>query len=417
MTKYPSNYNDPATLSFDTVIERQAVQDTVADTGLSSITQTTEPIGDMFKAIGMLEVEIDNLKRILLNSALPVVAATTAVLPGTVAYNNGTAGVGATITVADSALGTIDGVSIAVGDRILVKNQVIQYHNGIYVATTLGGGNYVLTRATDADAASEIKAGTTVIVRGGTLNGKRVFICTAQAVTVVGATKLTFAEFTSQSQLPIGDETYILPARVATTAALPSTAAIIYSNGTAGVGATLTRGENGALGNIDGVSLAVGDRILVKNQSAGAQNGLYVVTDLGSGGTPYILTRTTDADQAAEYATGLSVLVNEGTVSANLWYQNTNTAAVTMGTTAITWALYTSTSGSRPFPNNTVFPTNERTYFVNLYGNKLKQIQNEARDLALKVKKMQVYFTGYTNTAGDQSPADNIYPSSKNRGW
>jgi len=417
MTKYPSNYNDPATLSFDTVIERQTVQDTVADTGLSSITQTTEPIGDMFKAIGMLEVEIDNLKRILLNSALPVAAATTAVLPGTVAYNNGTAGVGATITVADSALGTIDGVSIAVGDRILVKNQVIQYHNGIYVATTLGGGNYVLTRATDADAPSELKAGTTVIVRGGTVNGKRVFICTAQAVTIVGYTKLTFAEFTSQSQLPIGDETYILPARVATTAALPSTAAIIYSNGTAGVGATLTRGENGALGNIDGVALAVGDRILVKNQSAGAQNGLYAVTDLGSGGAPYVLTRTTDADQAAEYAAGLSVRIYEGTANANKWYQNTNTAAVTMGTTAITWSEYTSTNGSRPFPNNTVFPTNERTYFVNLYGNKLKQIQNESRELSLKIKRMQVYFTGYTNTAGDQSPADNIYPSSKNRGW
>jgi hypothetical protein len=417
MAKYPSNYNGPSTLAFDNVLDRRDVQDNVASTGLSSLSQTTEPIGDMFKALGMLEVEIDNLKLIFLNSSFPVTVATTTVLPGTVVYNNGTAGVGATITVSDASIGSIDGMVVALGDRILVKNQTNQIHNGIYVATTVGGGNYTLTRATDGDESLELKSGTTIIVRSGVENGKRSLICTTQTSTVFGTTKFTFAELNAQAQLPVGDERYILPVRVATTTALPSTAAIVYSNGTAGVGATLTRGENGAIGNIDGVAVVVGDRILVKNQALAAQNGLYTVTAAGSGGAPYVLTRTTDSDQAAEYATGFSVRVDVGTANANSWYKNTNVAAVTMGTTAITWSLFTSTDGSRPFQNQALFPTNERTYFVNLYGNKLNQLQKSARELSLQVKKMQGYFSGYTSAAGDQSPADNIYPSSRNRGW
>ena len=558
MARYPSNFNDTASLSYDTVIERQAVQDNVTSTGLSSLSQTTEPIGDMFKALGMLEVEIDNLKKSLLRTSLPVEVATTTVLPGTVTYNNGTLGVGATITVADAPLGTVDGYTVVTGDRILVKNQTAALQNGIYVATTLGGGSYTLTRATDADAGttSELSRGFNIIVRKGTAGAKRMFICTTPTSITVGNTAITFAEYLTQNQLPIGDEATILSARVATTALLPSSAVITYSNGTAGVGATLTRGENGALGTIDGVTLAVGDRvlykdsnnyvvktavanattaalpstgaivysngtagvgatltrgengalgaidgvtnivgdrILVKNQATALQNGIYTVTavgsggapyvltratdldetgefvynaavtvtagtanvgkqfkntstavvtvgatsvtfgeilvpgtsqagiysvtDLGSGGAPWVLTRTTDSDIAAEYAAGLSVQIASGTTNGGKWFKNTNTTAVTMGTTSITWDEFTSVNGSRPFPNNAVFPINERTYFTNVYGSKLKQIQNEAVDLARKLKKMEVYMSKYTGTAGDQTPTANLYPSAKNRGY
>jgi hypothetical protein len=75
-------------------------------------------------------------------------------------------------------------------------------------------------------------------------------------------------------------------AQVATTAALPANT---YANGTGGIGATLTATANGAL-TVDGYTPAVGDRILVKNEVAGANNGLYDVTQVGSGATPYILT-------------------------------------------------------------------------------------------------------------------------------
>lgn len=62
--------------------------------------------------------------------------------------------------------------------------------------------------------------------------------------------------------------------RAATTAALP---AVTYANGTGGVGATLTADANGALPAQDGVTLVVNDRLLVKDQAAQLQNGIYIL--------------------------------------------------------------------------------------------------------------------------------------------
>src|ERR1019366_1776824 len=75
--------------------------------------------------------------------------------------------------------------------------------------------------------------------------------------------------------------------RVATTAALTAT----YSNGSSGVGATLTNSGTKSAISIDGVALAVNDRVLVKNQATAAQNGIYTVTTVGSGAVNWVLTR------------------------------------------------------------------------------------------------------------------------------
>jgi len=82
--------------------------------------------------------------------------------------------------------------------------------------------------------------------------------------------------------------------RGATTAALPAST---YNNGTAGVGATLTADVNGAFPVIDGLTYALNEEILVKDQVAGLQNGPYVLTQLGDGSNPWILTRREDADE------------------------------------------------------------------------------------------------------------------------
>lgn len=79
----------------------------------------------------------------------------------------------------------------------------------------------------------------------------------------------------------------------ATTTTLPANT---YNNGTAGVGATLTGNSNGALTAQDGVTLTSGQRLLVKDEATSANNGIYTLTQVGSGGTPYILTRAVDAD-------------------------------------------------------------------------------------------------------------------------
>lgn len=120
-------------------------------------------------------------------------------------------------------------------------------------------------------------------------------------------------------------------ARVATTAALPTNT---YSNGTSGVGATLTATANAAL-TVDGVSVAVGDLVLVKNEAAAANNGLYTVTQAGDGTHPYILTRHVDMDTTGEFSGAFIPVGSAGTANANsLWLCNPS-GTVTVGTTSI----------------------------------------------------------------------------------
>ena len=124
--------------------------------------------------------------------------------------------------------------------------------------------------------------------------------------------------------------------RVATTANLTAT----YSNGTAGVGATLTNSGTQAALTIDGVTMVVADRVLVKDQSTAAQNGIYVVTNIGSGSTNWILTRATPEDQPSELTGGSFVFVEEGTSNGDNGYVFTHTGAPTFGTTSLDVAQF-----------------------------------------------------------------------------
>ncbi len=120
-------------------------------------------------------------------------------------------------------------------------------------------------------------------------------------------------------------------ARVGTTAALDAT----YSNGTLGVGATLTNAGTQAAIAIDDVSLSANDIVLVKDQAAPAQNGIYKVTTVGSGATNWVLTRTTNYDTLAEITTGSYTSVGAGTVNVGTLWIMTGTDPITVGTTAI----------------------------------------------------------------------------------
>lgn len=122
--------------------------------------------------------------------------------------------------------------------------------------------------------------------------------------------------------------------KYASTGALP---AVVYANGSSGVGATLTGAGVGAL-SLDSSSPSVADRILIKNQVSTFQNGIYAVTATGSGIAVFVMTRTTDFDQAADIDIGDSVFVTNGSTLANTtWVQNGTNAPV-MGTDPITFA-------------------------------------------------------------------------------
>jgi hypothetical protein len=125
---------------------------------------------------------------------------------------------------------------------------------------------------------------------------------------------------------------------VATTAAL---AACTYNNGSSGVGATLTADANGAL-TIDSHAVNAGEYVLVKNQVAGLQNGLYTVTSAGAVDAPFILTRRADSDTGTELSSGSFVFVEQGTTNGSTGWVVSTSGAITIGTTAITWTQFSS---------------------------------------------------------------------------
>lgn len=92
-------------------------------------------------------------------------------------------------------------------------------------------------------------------------------------------------------------------------------------------GALATAYANGQ--TVDGISLVTGDRILIKNQSTGSENGIYTVN---ASGAP---TRATDADTATDIADSV-VYVSQGTVNADTGWKLV-TDSIVLGTTALVW--------------------------------------------------------------------------------
>jgi hypothetical protein len=116
--------------------------------------------------------------------------------------------------------------------------------------------------------------------------------------------------------------------RAATTAALPANTRTLN---------VLTASANGALPAIDGVALALADRVLVKNEALAANNGVYVVTDAGSGITPWILTRSTDLDTSAEMLRGVFMPVTAGITLAGQHFRLVTNGVITLNTTALSF--------------------------------------------------------------------------------
>ncbi len=118
---------------------------------------------------------------------------------------------------------------------------------------------------------------------------------------------------------------------------------------TIAAGTLATSFANGSV--IDGVTLATGDRILIKDQAAGAENGLYTVN---ASGAP---TRSSDADTSAEVTPGLAVVVEEGTINADTLFILTTNGTIVLDTTALTFAGLSGGSG----PNNNFAATTDPT--------------------------------------------------------
>lgn len=137
----------------------------------------------------------------------------------------------------------------------------------------------------------------------------------------------------------IGDASWKRPVRVATAAALPANTR---------TGNVLEANANGTL-NVDGVSPLIAtpgaeDRVLVKDEAAPENNGIYIVTNPGAAGGRWKLTRASDADEDHEVKAGLAVMVNEGTVNADTFWRLTTDDPIVVNTTGLTFAQLGGTS-------------------------------------------------------------------------
>jgi hypothetical protein len=216
------------------------------------------------------------------NAATPNTLAS--ITGGTVTYNNGTAGVGATLTLS-VALTVLDGYTLLNGDRVLVKDEATQANNGIYTWAT---GGLVLTRATDFDTAAEMASGDFTFITYGTLYANTGWVQT-NPVTIVGTSPVTWIQFTGAGSYTAGTGLTL----TGTQFSITNTAVTAGAYGSATQVGTFTVNAQGqltlagnttvtpALGSITGLGTGVGTALALNVGSAGA-----FVTFNGALGTP-----------------------------------------------------------------------------------------------------------------------------------
>ena len=228
-----------------------------------------------------------------------------------------------------------DGGELIIGTATATKD-VLLFAGG--VATT----NWA-ARISGTNQSITTKAGLTV---GGALTGVggsfTAPVTTTSSMTSPGSTELVTRTYVDGA---VSTGFVVHPAvRAATPAG--QNLGVIYNNGTAGVGATITADTNRAFTAIDGVAgWSVGQRLLVKNQTSSFQNGIYTLTNLGVNGvSPWVATRATDFDTAAagEIANNAYVYVTSGTTQAGSSWVLAQLAAITVGTTALPFDQFAS---------------------------------------------------------------------------
>lgn len=209
-------------------------------------------------------------------------------------------------------------------------------------AAVAAGGSYTDEQARDAIGAALTDSATidftvndgadtiTAIVIDGSITGAKIATDVA-----LGGNPTTTTQSAGNNTTRIATTAFVASAVAAALAGLSWKQAVRVATTVAGTLASSF--ENGD--TVDGVTLATGDRILIKNQSSGAENGIYVVN---ASGAP---TRATDADAGAELVNA-TCYVSEGTTNADTQWTCTNNATPTLGSTALAFAQLSTGGGN-----------------------------------------------------------------------
>jgi sulfur carrier protein ThiS len=278
-----------------------------------------------------------------LETKAPVRLATAAALPA----NANVAGV---LTATAFGALTVDGVAVAVNDRILVKNEASSQNDGIYVVTATGGGAafYVLTRASDMNTASEFP-GAYVLSLQGTANTNRgwTLVLDPDTAFVVNTTAQTWLQFTGVGDLTAGSGITFTGNTVSVSTTLPDN----YTMGASGTALTVTN------------NITAGSLTCSTHASAG---GAALALNAAASGINFQLAGVTKADLGTTSATALTLaagisysgaagsgalsfgsMTGDTTLTTGaLTYAGASGKAATIGTTAAALTLQTTTSGT-----------------------------------------------------------------------
>ena len=168
-------------------------------------------------------------------------------------YNNGSSGVGATLTNAGSnAAIELDGVALSLNDRVLVANQTNQAHNGVYKVTTVGDGStaWVLTRTTDTDsfAPSDPDAfgkGDAFFIKEGDTNAGHLDVLSTSGTITFGTTNIIFSEVAETTVYAAGTGLTLTGTTFSADQAIATTATPTFAGLT-------VNGNIAVTGNVDG---------------------------------------------------------------------------------------------------------------------------------------------------------------------
>lgn len=208
---------------------------------------------------------------------------------------------------------TVDGVVLATGDRILLKNQSTGAENGIYTVNASGAP----TRAVDADTGVEMLCAT-VTVSEGTTNADTTWVCTTNAPITLGSTALTFVQSgssgpASASEVWTGSATnkYLSPANLFTSAtptALTSSATIT-PDFNAGFNFSLTLATNATLANASNQKVGQSGIIVITQDGTGSRTLAYGTNWKFPGGAPVLSTAAGSIDVLTYYVSASSVIL------------------------------------------------------------------------------------------------------------
>ena len=260
-------------------------------------------------------------------------AETTANLNAT--YNNGSSGVGATLTNAGTqAALVLDGVTLVAADRVMVQDQTNAAHNGIYTVTTVGSGstNWVLTRATDADSygpsdPDALGEGDAFFITEGTVHGGELDVMATAGTIVFGTTDIVFnivadaPLYTAGAGLTLTAQEFSLDTPVSSATALATGRTISLTGDVAGTSGSFDGTGNVSIAaTIQANSVALGTDTTGNYVATGAVSGVGLSGSSASeGGTFTVASNATSANTASTIvARDGSGNFTAGTVTANL---------------------------------------------------------------------------------------------------